>query len=168
MSKYQVHALSAHPHIAFEVEHESLRSAQKTVNEMKGWMCDQFGEFVDEYTFTDRDTILITDPAGKVVDAWQRDEKLSLVHFSKVSRENMPETFDGWQIVNADGYNIHGEHDDPFGLSSFSILCYDAEDIARSWVENNPGYSVVPVFGGDIEEPEFIVGENLSTETLRM
>ena len=161
MPNYQVHVLSAHPHLAFEVEHQTLKSAQSTINDMKEWMSDQFGEFTDEYTFEDRDTLLITGPDGKVLDAWQRDEQLDLSHFSKISRENMPETFDGWQIVNSEGYNIHGDHDDPFDLNSFSILCYGAQNIARTWVATNPGYFVVPVFGGDIEEPEFITGDML-------
>jgi hypothetical protein len=167
MSDYQVHVLSAHPHMAFEVEHKTLESAQSTVNDMKEWMADQFGEFTG-YTFEDRDTLLITGPDGKVVDAWQRDEQLNLAHFSKLNRENMPETFDGWQIVNSDGYNIHGDNDDPFELSSYSILCYGAQDMARTWTESNPGYSVVPVFGGDIEEPEFITGDALSPPAPKM
>lgn len=162
MSNYQVHALSAHPHMAFEHEHDTLESAKSTVEEMQQWMYDQFGEFTDEFTFEDRDTLLITGPDGTVVDAWQRDEKLDLTHFSKINRENMPETFDGWQIVNSEGYNIHGDHDDPFNLNSFAILCYGAQDMARTWAETNPGYAVVPVFAGDIEEPEFVTADMLT------
>ncbi len=168
MSNYQVHALSAHPHMAFEVEHATLNSAQSAVNDMKEWMFDEFGEFINEYTFGDRDTLLITGPDGKVVEAWQRDAELNIDHFSKVNRETMPETLDGWQIVNSEGHSIHGEPDDPFDTNSFSVLCYGAEDAARSWVKSNPGYSVVPVFGGDIEEPEFVTGDMLSVPTPKM
>jgi hypothetical protein len=154
--------------MAFEVEHETLESAQATVADMKEWMSDQFGEFTDEYTFEDRDTLVITGPDGNVIDAWQRDEEIDLAHFSKINRGNMPETFDGWQIVNSDGYNIHGDPDDPFEMNSFSILCYGAEVAARAWAESNPGYSVVPVFGGDIEEPEFVTGDMLSPPAPKM
>lgn len=168
MSNYQVHELSARPQMAFESDHKTLESAQKALNDMKEWMCNQFGEFTDEYSFEDRDTLLITGPDGKVVEVWQRNAELNLDHFARVNRDNMPETFDGWQIVNEAGVNIHGGADDPFSLNSSSVLCYGAEDAARSWVESNPGYSVVPVFGGEIEEPEFVTGDMLSVLTPRM
>ena len=168
MAAYQVHALSAHPHVAFEADHATLEGAQSTLSDMKEWMFDQFGEFTDEYTFEDRDTLLITGPDGKVVEAWQRDAEMNLAHFSKINRDAMPETLDGWQIVNSEGYSIHGYPDDPFDMNSASVLCYGAEDKARVWAESNPGYSVVPVFGGDIEEPEFVTGDMLSTSAPKM
>jgi hypothetical protein len=62
----------------------------------------------------------------------------------------------GWQIVNVDGFSIHGDHDDPFHLMSFEILVGDAVETAKNWALMNAGYSVTPVFEGDIEEPGYV------------
>jgi hypothetical protein len=62
----------------------------------------------------------------------------------------------GWQILGPDGYNIHAEEDDPFGMTSFSILVGEAVETARKWAAENPGYTVAKVKLGDIEEPEYL------------
>lgn len=62
----------------------------------------------------------------------------------------------GWQIINEEGFNIHGDEDDPFELNSFAILTGKAAESAELWVAENDGYEMAPVFEGDIEEPEFI------------
>jgi hypothetical protein len=68
----------------------------------------------------------------------------------------------GWQIVNSEGWSIHGDPDDPFELNSFDILVDDAVEIAKAWAAQHPGYKVVPVMDGDIEEPEFVSQISLS------
>lgn len=62
----------------------------------------------------------------------------------------------GWQIVDPDGYNIHGDDEDPFDLPSFAILVDEARNCALAWTEQNPEFKIAPVHDGDIEEPIFI------------
>lgn len=105
-----------------------------------------------EFMFADADELRIEDDDGIVIKAWSRDKGVTV--------ENLEDRDDvdvvGWQILNADGHNIHGDDDDPFGNTSFSILAGDAAAAARKWVMENPGYTVGPVRKGDIEEPEWV------------
>lgn len=168
MSKYQVHVMTVKPHMAFEKDHSSFEDAVKQLNELAEWQSNEFGEFIDEYTFDDTDTILITAPSGKVVKAWQRYDAVDIASFAKFDRDTLPDVFEGWQIVGHDGFNIHGEDDDPFNLTSYAILVDGAQNIAREWCRTRPDYKVIPVFGGDIEEPEFVSIDNLNPDTIRM
>jgi hypothetical protein len=68
----------------------------------------------------------------------------------------MPKPVIGHQIIGPDGRNIHGEENDPFDLCSFEILTGEAVEQAKNWVAANSGFKVVPVFEGDVEEPEFV------------
>ena len=56
----------------------------------------------------------------------------------------------GWQLVNADGINVHGEMLDPFGLQSFEILVGEAAATARAGAVAG-GFTVRPVRDGEIE-----------------
>jgi hypothetical protein len=62
----------------------------------------------------------------------------------------------GYQIVDVEGHNIHGDNDDPFALNSFDILRGEAADAARQWCARHPSFQVIPVLEGDIEEPQFV------------
>lgn len=62
----------------------------------------------------------------------------------------------GAQVIGPDGYNIHGQEDDPFELASFEVLTDNAIKTARNWASDHPGYAVVPVFEGDVENPSFV------------
>ena len=67
----------------------------------------------------------------------------------------------GWQIVNAEGWNIHGDENDPFDMSSYDVLKGSAVETAREWCAENPGYKVIEVYDGDVDEPNFV--ESLET-----
>ena len=105
-----------------------------------------------EFMFADRDELRIEDDDGYVIKTWSREKGVIV--------ENLEDRDDadviGWQILNADGHNIHGDDDDPFSISSISILVGEAARLARNWAMQNPGYSVGPVKRGDIEEPEWV------------
>lgn len=62
----------------------------------------------------------------------------------------------GYQILGADGFNIHGDQDDPFKLNSYDVLVGPAVETARAWREANSGYRVAPVNDGDVEEPAYV------------
>jgi hypothetical protein len=70
----------------------------------------------------------------------------------------------GVQILDAEGYSIHGEGD-PFGLDSYDVLIGQAAEAAQAWVAQHPGHTVSAVLEGDIEEPRFVavltLGEGL-------
>lgn len=111
--------------------------------------------------FRDDDDLIILGPDNKPVEIWNRDEERTADHYdgkfdfadwlSSASKSQI-----GWQIVNAEGYNIHGEEDDPFGMNSFDVLVGDAVDTARQWAAENPGYEVVPISAADIDGPSFV------------
>ena len=63
---------------------------------------------------------------------------------------------DASQIVGPDGLNVHGGPNDPFGLASFEVLTGAAVRSAEAWAAENPGYAVVPVKPGDIEDPCYV------------
>ncbi len=57
----------------------------------------------------------------------------------------------GYQIADADGVNIQGDDADPSGEPSFRIL--NAQE-AQAVVEAHEGFLLMPIYEGDIEEPE--------------
>lgn len=116
-----------------------------------------------EFTFSDADEIRIEDDDGCVIKSWSRERGVIV---DQVAERDDADVV-GWQILNSDGYNIHGDSDDPFGLTSFAILVGDAAASARSWVKDNPGYSVGPVKAGDVEEPEYVSAVRLAAPGLR-
>lgn len=61
----------------------------------------------------------------------------------------------GWQIVNSDGVNVHGEALDPYELQSFEILVGEAADVARAGAIAG-GYRVHPVRDGEVEDPTIV------------
>lgn len=105
-----------------------------------------------EFCFADCDELRIQDDEDVVIKIWSREKG---VIFEDLSQHSDVDII-GWQILNAEGHNIHGEPDDPFDMPSFTILVGDAANAARGWVASNPGYRVAPVRDGDIEEPEFV------------
>lgn len=111
----------------------------------------------EEFVFDHKDDILVLD-GDKALLAWNRDEPRDATSYdvSKFQYVERVKKVIGWQIIGPEGYNIHAEEDDPFGLNSFDILVDEAAATAREWVAENPGYSVREVFAGDIEEPEFV------------
>jgi hypothetical protein len=122
----------------------------------------KFSTFVQggkrEYVFSDDEDILILDVFDKVLHAWNRradrqPEEYDPPRFRYMERVRK---IIGWQIVGRDGFNIHAEDDDPFGLNSYDILVDKAVDIAKGWVAENDGYRVIEVYDGDIEEPDFV------------
>ena len=116
-----------------------------------------------KYCYADGDILRIQDEDDRVLKAWSREKG--------VISEDLDGCDDidviGWQILNADGINIHGDSDDPFDLTSFAILVGDAAQSARRWTEATPGYTVGPVRNGDIEEPEFVSSVTLRAPTPR-
>lgn len=62
----------------------------------------------------------------------------------------------GWQIVDIDGNNVHGDPAEPFGLCTFEILIGEAVTTAREWAAANEGYGVARVGPNDIEQPEYV------------
>lgn len=59
----------------------------------------------------------------------------------------------GFQLADARGANIQGDDDDPTGLASFEIM--DVA-LAHSVIATLPGYLLMPIFSGDIEEPRIV------------
>lgn len=111
----------------------------------------------EKFVFDYEDDLLILDQEGSVVYAWNRDEPRDIEAYADFKLEGTAtRKVLGWQIVNSEGINIHGEEDDPFSLASFEILTGDALEAAQQWVAENPGYRVKEAFAGDIEEPSVI------------
>lgn len=154
--KYKIIVLSRCDHFPFEKEHTDLTSAQGVVEHLKEAMSDKNGKFIDEYSFDDDDVILIADPDGKIVHAWQRHADLMPEDFSKLDLSRVSDKFNGWQMMNPDGWNMHGDDDDPYDLPSFAILVDNAVPVAREWVRKNEDYFMAPVYAGDIEAPMYV------------
>lgn len=63
-------------------------------------------------------------------------------------------TFIGFQISGADGYSVQGDDDDPFGYNSFTVL---TPETAIALMPGLPkGFHLLPIYDGDIEDPEMI------------
>lgn len=56
----------------------------------------------------------------------------------------------GYQVADEAGNNIQGDHNDPSGLASFEIM---PPNLALNTIEHMPGFTLYPIFEGDIEEP---------------
>lgn len=133
-------------------DHDSLASAKAAVNAMAEATYDD-GSMATTWVFDHRDDILILDPSGAVVSAWNRDETRNLEDYADFKRN--PSVI-GYQVVTASGEHVQGDARDPFGLTSFAILQGRAVETARNWIESNPGFGLSPVRPGEIEEPEFV------------
>lgn len=69
--------------------------------------------------------------------------------------ENESKEIIGYQITDSNGYNIHGNAEDPFDLSSFEILIGGAVTTAKEWASET-NFQVIEVRQGEIERPEFV------------
>jgi hypothetical protein len=105
-----------------------------------------------EPVYPDADVLSIVGPDGKILKSWSR---ATGDIGPDLASEGRPPVI-GWQIVNEDGYNIHGDDEDPFGLASYEVMTGGAVATAITWAAANPGYSVVPVREGLVEEPSFV------------
>ena len=56
----------------------------------------------------------------------------------------------GYQVADEAGNNIQGDHNDPSGLTSFEIM---PSNLALNTIEHMRGFSLYPIFEGDIEKP---------------
>ncbi|MDW9481746.1 hypothetical protein GOB57_24160 [Sinorhizobium meliloti] len=157
MTKYQIAVIAEGDTPYIEGNPGSRDEVFEAVKTMQSATMYVNGE--EKFVFDYKDDILILDGDGSVIYAWNRDEPRDVAAFAgfKISGTGTRKRL-GWQIVNADGYNIHGEEDDPFGLASFEILADDTVKSARQWVAENPGYQVVEAFAGDIESRPSYLG----------
>lgn len=57
----------------------------------------------------------------------------------------------GFQIADRTGTNIQGDDGDPSGHPSFRIL---SADEAQAVLEEHEGFLLMPIYEGDVEEPE--------------
>ncbi|MCV9964090.1 hypothetical protein OIU34_19600 [Pararhizobium sp. BT-229] len=155
MTQYQIVVIADGDSPYCEGNPSSRDEAFEAVKAMQAATMYENGQ--EKFVFDYEDDILIIDPEGSVIYAWNRDEPRDVAAYAdfKISGTGTRKLL-GWQIVDADGLNIHGEENDPFGLASFEILSGDAVEQARAWVAENPGYKVVEAFAGDIEEPSVI------------
>lgn len=62
----------------------------------------------------------------------------------------------GFQFADAEGRNVAGKPDDPFGGASFEVM---APALAVAEAAKAPGHLLVPVFEGDVEHAT-VVGED--------
>lgn len=168
MTQYQIAVIADGDSPYFEGQPCSRDEAFEAVKSMQAATMYDNGE--EKFVFDYEDDILIIDPEGSVIYVWNRDEPRDVAAYADFDISTMgPRKLLGWQIVDAEGLNIHGEENDPFGLSSFDILSGDAVEQARSWVAENPGFKVVEAFAGDIEEPSVIslLPSHASTQTVK-
>lgn len=68
----------------------------------------------------------------------------------------------GYQVADEAGHNIQGDDKDPSGLASFEIM---PPDLAMATLAHMPGFSLYPIYEGDIEKPT-LLSETSSTENL--
>lgn len=155
MTQYQIAVIADGDSPYFEGNPVSRVEAFETVKSMQS--ATMYVNSEEKFVFDWEDDILILDSEGSVIYAWNRDEPRDVAAYADFAISgNGTRKLLGWQIVDAEGLNIHGEENDPFGLASFEILSDDAADQARQWVAENPGFKVVEAFAGDIEEPSVI------------
>ncbi|MCZ7862416.1 hypothetical protein O9X98_13665 [Agrobacterium salinitolerans] len=155
MTEYQIAVIADGDSPYIEGNPMSRDEAFETVKTMQSATMYVNGE--EKFVFDYEDDLLILDPEGSVIFVWNRDEPRDVAEYADfVITGTGTRKLLGWQIVDAEGLNIHGEENDPFGLASFEILSDDAAEQARQWVAENPGFKVVEAFAGDIEEPSVI------------
>jgi hypothetical protein len=155
MSQYQIAVIADGDSPYFAGDPTSRDEAFEAVKVMQSLTMLNDGKKV--FVFDYEDDILIIDPEGSVIYAWNRDEPRDIAAYRSLDTTTLSQRkVLGWQIVDANGINIHGEDNDPFGLTSFEILSGDAAEQARDWVADNAGYRVVEVFVGDIDDPSVI------------
>lgn len=155
MTQYQIAVIADGDSPYIEGNPMSRDEAFEAVKSMQSATMYVDGE--EKFVFDYEDDILILDPEGVVIYAWNRDEPRDVAAYADFSiSATGTRKLLGWQIVDAEGLNIHGEENDPFGLASFEILSGEAVEQARQWVAENPGFKVVEAFAGDIEEPSVV------------
>ena len=64
----------------------------------------------------------------------------------------------GFQLANSKGENIQGDPEDPTGLASFEVM---DPMLALSVIAKHPGFLLMPIFQGDIEEPQIVFREDM-------
>jgi hypothetical protein len=62
----------------------------------------------------------------------------------------------GFMLCDPDGYCVHGDENDPFGLASFELLVGPAIQTAQAWLLDHPGWTLEPAHEGDVEEPTLV------------
>jgi hypothetical protein len=123
--------------------------------QMKGGIMHVDGKEV--FIFDGKDDLLILNGDNQVVKVWNRDEPRDIADYASFSLEHGGKRkVLGYQIVDVNGYNIHGEENDLWGMASFQVLQGEAVEQARAWADENPGFKVVEVYAGDIEEPSIV------------
>lgn len=142
--------------------YEDLERAASMVAIMTSQVHNEHGK--EEFVFGGvEDDIVTVDDQWTPVAVWNRLETKSPEDFKGVdfkgfcaSKERLAaRSVIGYQIVDENGLNIHGDIDDPFMLSRFDVLKDGAVLTAKSWASDKD-YDVVEVFSGDIENPSFV------------
>lgn len=63
------------------------------------------------------------------------------------------EDFLGYQVADCTGDNIQGEPGDPSGLSRNEIM---SRETADKFIENNPGFTLFPMYKGMIAKYKIV------------
>ena len=62
----------------------------------------------------------------------------------------------GYQIVDCEGYNHHEFMGDSFNLKKDDVLRGQAVEFIHTWIKNNIGFSLKPVYEGEYSNPRHI------------
>jgi hypothetical protein len=133
--------------IQFSEVADSLHKAKELVLEMSKWWGghdDDPQPYID-----DEDELLVVDVDGNLVMAFKNE---AFVDIGTIALFVLPEPwFIGVDVVK-DGISIFGTDLDPWGLEKNDLLIYEAAEVAKAWVKENPGFHLVQRFQGDMRE----------------
>ena len=127
MTQYQIAVIADGDSPNIEGNPMSRVEAFETVESMQTATMYVNGE--EKFVFDYEDDILIIDPQGSVIYAWNRDEPRDLAAYAdfEITGTGTRKLL-GWQIVDAEGLNIHG----PYKQADVVVLVLKASASASS------------------------------------